>query len=98
MAHENGWEMHVAEGDIPKNGTVELRISDDVFDEEDWPIVECVLKNSKVVSSTIVRAGTYSTDFVKRLVTRKDISRWSKYYSTEQHPENYYMVRCKGLS
>jgi len=69
-------------GDIPKNGVVRCRISDNVLDDECFPIADLKLQDGKVISIEKVYdasdAGGHDFDTLAKLKTRKQIFEFVK--------------------
>jgi hypothetical protein len=73
--------------------TIYIRKSDNVLDDEDYPIRKLTLSNNRVVQTVEIHPGVYS--FPSRLgigATIDDIIKWAKYDPTGQHPETYHVV------
>lgn len=72
--------------DIPNNGKVLARISDNVLDEEDWTPFEIEIKDGVVVR--VDNDDPYYLSMVGWTTT--ELAKWTQYDSTGQHPEAYH--------
>lgn len=78
--------------------TIDLRISDNVLDKAQWPIVRCTIEDSerlagRIVSRTVVHAGVYALDgFPRQGATAREIAKWLRFDATGSHPETYHEV------
>jgi len=70
------------------------RLSDNVLDPEDWPIVKLVIEGHEVVATELVNRGCYDMTGMPAVGwTTQQIMKWTDYDSTGSHPENYHMIR-----
>jgi hypothetical protein len=76
--------------------SLRIRISDNVLDKEDWPIIEIkfgYLRCSKelmIVNQSLIEPGVYGQDFLGWTVDQ--LAKWLSYDSTRDHPEIYHEV------
>lgn len=76
--------------------TIQVRISDSVLDEKDWPVWELIFLYNKVAEKELVCAqriihlGAYGQDFTGWDIKR--LAKWSFWDSTGSHPENNHRV------
>ena len=74
---------------IPENGNILARISDNVLDDDAWGVYKLSLKNGVVKKQRTINKGVYAIDpFVGMSI--EQLSLWSSYDPTGQHPENYH--------
>lgn len=73
-----------------------VRISDNVLDEDDWPVRRIEIQGEVIVSVEDIHQGVYAMDEMPdkgwdldRLIT------WSSYDGTGTHPENFYEVKAQ---
>jgi hypothetical protein len=79
------------------NYVVQVRISDDVLDEEDWGVDELTIKNGVVVSQKKLSNGVYTIPDMVGWTTDKLIE-WTQHCNAiGSHPEQYYeIIEWKG--
>jgi len=71
---------------LPANGTLKVRISDNVLDKEDWPVIELTLFGGFIVEEKVLNKGIYAFDsFIGW--DRVDLLSWLTVDYTGQHPE-----------
>jgi hypothetical protein len=76
---------------LPTDGTLKVRISDNILDKEDWPVIELTFSNGKIVSEKTLNKGAYAFEsFIGW--DRVDLLGWLAMDSTGQHPETYHSI------
>lgn len=70
-----------------------LRISDNVLQDEDWPIVEATMVNSRIIELKEINPGAYGWDVVSIGMRIDTLLKWLKYDPTGVHPEHYCQIR-----
>lgn len=73
---------------------VKVRISDNVLDDEDWPVYELEIEPHKgelvVMAQRVVNLGAYGQDFTG--FNLKRLSNWLCWDPTGQHPEVWHEI------
>lgn len=87
MKTDYKWHSYVDVADIPRDGKVQVRTSDDQFDEEDWAVLELTLEDGKITSCRTVQKGLYECSEVKLMTTIEELSAWTMYDGTGRSPE-----------
>lgn len=73
------------------------RVSDNVLDDKDWPVVEADVEGGVVVRRWVVNKGAYGTDTILPVgMTVSEICEWTRHDGTGRHPEQYYELRIGG--
>lgn len=78
---------------------VDARISDNVLDEQEWPVVRLRFSaDRRIAERSVLRTGIYSTDGFPAIGDSLElVALWSNYDGTGSHPENYYELRVDGV-
>lgn len=74
---------------IPDNGNILARISDNVLDDDDWGVYKLTLEEGVVEEQSTINKGAYASEYFLGMSVEQ-LSEWSNYDPTGQHPENYY--------
>jgi len=78
--------------ELPDNCIVNVRISDNVLDDEDWAIHELIIQNGVVIRQHESMYGVY--DIQNKVGwTAKQLCAWSHYDGTSNHPEEYHEIQ-----
>lgn len=74
-------------------GTLLLRLSDNVLDPPEWPVLRVKLEHGKIVSRNFSNRGVYDrSGFPDTGDGLPVVSEWLSHDDTGFHPENYYEV------
>ena len=77
---------------LPDDCVIDVRISDDVLDEEDWRIDQLTLTRCIVRYQNPIATGVYPMpDMVGGTVG--EVLYWSRYQDFGGHPTNYHEVK-----
>lgn len=74
-----------------QNGELEVSITDNVLDPEDWPVSIITVENGIVVAQRTKKEGCYSMDDMMGW-NMFQLEEWHFYDTTGHHPEQYYEV------
>jgi hypothetical protein len=74
---------------LKDNCTVQVRISDNVLEEDDWSINELVIQDGVVVSQKNIYNSVHALPDMLGWTTN-EVEEWTHYDPTGAHPENYY--------
>jgi len=77
---------------INRNCVVEVRISDNVLEDEDWGIDELVIEDGVVVSQVRIKNGVYSSTGMVGW-TCEQLYEWSQFENMFSHPEEFHEIR-----
>lgn len=73
---------------------VHLRISDNVLEEDDWPVVEATLTDGRITELKEIKSGVYSWGVAPTIGWLiKPLLTWLRYDPTGSHPETYHEIR-----
>jgi len=75
--------------DIPLDGKVRIRVSDDVLEPEDWPVWELVISGGIVVDMREVQPGCYRPPDCGGW-TREQLAEWTRVGEDGRQPEQSY--------
>lgn len=78
--------------ELPTTGMVDVRISDNVLEEEDWGIDQLYIDAGVVKSQDHIDVGVYEIPDMIGWTTEQLIE-WSAYQDVGSHPENYYEIK-----
>jgi len=78
--------------ELPNNCIVNIRISDNVLDGDDWAIHELIIQNDVVIRQHEVMPGAYEIPN-KLGWTTKQLCAWSHYDNSCSHPEEYHEIQ-----
>ena len=75
------------------------RMSDNVLDDEDYPVHRLVLKDGVVTERTLVQRGVYTTQSMPDVGwTLDQVEAWLSYDGTGSHPETFHQFQtAQGL-
>jgi len=76
---------------LPVDGTLMVRISDNVLDDRDWPVAKLTFVNGKITRQQVVKEGLYEFDDLVGL-DRIDLLGWLSEDPTGYHPEIYHEI------
>ena len=82
MEYKTYWKVE----ELPDNGKVFARMSDDVLDDEDWNTYELTLKDGVVIDTVVKYKGVYGTVPVFDGKTKAEIVEWQCESSPAAHP------------
>ena len=76
--------------EVPSHGTLYIRTSDNVLEEEDYGVAKLELEKGIIISFEILKEGVHDLDHLRsRLNNKRDILKWAHFDSTGDHPEMY---------
>ncbi len=75
-----------------------IRISDNVLDEEDWPIREILIRDGVIVNVLDVHHGVYSWGETTPTIgwDLERLCEWLDFDPTGSHPENWHEILFHG--
>ncbi len=80
--------------DLAGAEVVDVRISDNVLDEEDWTVDRFAVIDGRLQHLGTRRKGIYkTTKSTLEGKTLEELAQWSQWNPTGRHPETYYEVR-----
>jgi len=84
MEYKTYWKVE----ELPDNGIVFARLSDDVLDNEDWDTYKLILKDGVVTEVTVECEGAYNNIDDRILVgmTKSELVEWQYKSSPSTHP------------
>lgn len=82
---------------IPEDGIVGIRISDDVLESEDWGIALLRISAGIVIDQKTICEGVYELPNMIG-VTTDTLQRWSCYDGTGSHPCNFHEIIGANIS
>jgi hypothetical protein len=77
---------------IPMNCIAQVRVSDNVLEDEDWAVAELIITEGIVRSYRLIKHGIYQLDDMVGMTT-EEVAVWTSYDPVGDHPENYYEIR-----
>ena len=89
------WSVYVSNGKMPKDGVFVLQITDDVLDEENWPLSVIVIQNGKVVHQYHLYHSTKRHAYtMPNMVswTHIRVAEWTQFESVSRHPQITYNI------
>ena len=84
------WETFINK--LGNNTTVLARVSDNVLEEEDWPVHTLTFEGGICTSQTEKQKGVYS--FSESFIGKStdDLIEWSNYDNSGNHPEMFHEI------
>ena len=84
------WETFINK--LGNNTTVLARVSDDVLDEEDWPVHTLIFEEGICTSQTEKQKGVYSlsASFIGKRT--EDLIEWANYDASGNNPEMFHEI------
>ncbi len=78
--------------ELPATCMIDVRITDNVMDAEDWGIDQLYLEDSVVRFQDHVDLGIYTIPDMEGW-TSEQLMEWSRHDDTGRHPENYHEIK-----
>ncbi len=89
------WSICVRNDEMPKDGAFVVNITDDVLDEENWPLSAIVIQNGKVVHQYHLYHSTKRhAHAMPNMVgwTHIRVAEWTQYENVNLHPQTSYNI------
>lgn len=79
--------------EIPSDGIIHVRVSDDVLDVKDWTVDYLLMENGSVKEQVRVHYGIYNIPDMRGW-TCGELSNWSRFENTGSHPQEFHDIYC----